>query len=166
MAQRSTVLVDTMIVIEAVRTGCWNAISGQRRVVTVLECAEELRRGDPSWSGYVSVTARDIARATVEPLPSKLAAGFRLEYAAADGLDAGERDLLALATGRTDDFLLCTCDKAAVVAAHALGWLDRTVSLEALARSVGARLDPKLKVQFTETRMSQWRTSLLLGGPI
>ena len=35
-----------MIVIEAVDTGCWNAITGARQIVTVDECAEELRRGD------------------------------------------------------------------------------------------------------------------------
>lgn len=37
------VLVDTMIVIEAVDAGCWNAISGGREIVTVAECGEELR---------------------------------------------------------------------------------------------------------------------------
>jgi hypothetical protein len=154
------VLVDSMIVIEAVRTGCWNAITGQRTVVTVEECADELRRGNPSVRGYVTVTAQDIARMNVEPLPLTAAAEFRLEYPAADGLDQGERDLLALASTRSYDFTVCSCDKAAVVAAHALGWLDRVISLEALAQSVGARPSPALKTQFTESRMSQWRTSL------
>src|SRR5437016_2848237 len=116
-----------MIVIEAVRTGCWNAITGQRIVVTAEECAEELRRGDPSLRGYVPVSPQQIARMTVEPLPDLVAARFRLAYPAADGLDPGERDLLSLATTRTDAFSLCSCDKAAVVAAHALGWLDRVL---------------------------------------
>jgi hypothetical protein len=160
------VLVDTMIAIEAVRTGCWNAITGQRTVVTVEECAEELRRGNPSMRGYVIVTEQDVARMTVEPLPSPVAAQFRLAYPAADGLDPGERDLVALATTLTGEFRLCSCDKAAVVAAHALGWLDRVLSLETLADSVGARPNPRLRAQFTETRMGQWRASLLLGGAI
>lgn len=67
---------------------------------------------------------------------------------------------------RTDDFQVCSCDKAAVVAAHAMGWLGHVVSLEAVADSVGARPNPRLKIQFTEARMGQWRTSLRLGGPI
>lgn len=46
MTAASIVLVDTMIVIEAVDTGCWNAITGQLRVATSMECAAELRRGD------------------------------------------------------------------------------------------------------------------------
>ena len=166
MGTRATVLVDSMIVIEAVRTGCWNAITGQRTVVTVEECAEELRRGNPTVGGYVVVSQQDIARMTVNPLPASAAAAFGLRYPAADGLDPGERDLLALTATRTDAFSLCSCDKAAVVAAHALGWLDRVISLEALASSVGARPNPGLKAQFTEARMGQWRTSLVLGGPI
>ena len=155
-----------MIVIEAVRTGCWNAITGQRTVVTVEECADELRRGDPSVRGYVRVTQQEIARMTVEPVPAPAAAQFRLAYPAADGLDPGERDLVAFATTLTGDFQLCSCDKAAVVAAHALGLLDRVVSLEALAESVGARPNPQVRTQFTDTRMAQWRTALLLGGRI
>lgn len=155
-----------MIVIEAVRTGCWNAITGQRRIVTVQECADELRRGNADMRGYVSVSGRDIERIEVVAISQLEAADLRLRYAAADGLDAGERDLLAHATNRSDHFELCSCDKAAVVAAAALGWLDRVVSLEAVASSVGARPNPALKLQFTESRMSQWRTSLTLGGRI
>lgn len=166
MATPPTLLVDSMIVIEAVRTGCWNAITGQLQVVTVEECSAELRRGNPGTRGYVTVTDRDVARITVAPLSDVQRAAFRLQYPAADGLDPGERDLLAHAMTRTDDFHVCSSDKAAVVAAHALGWLDRAVSLEAVATSVGARPNPKLKVQFTEARMGQWRTSLRLGGPI
>jgi hypothetical protein len=162
----AVVFVDTMIVIEAVRTGCWNAISGQRRIVTVEECADELGRGDASAPGYVTVSENDIGRATVEPLSAEGAVTFRLNYPAADGLDPGERDLLALAYGWGCDFVLCSCDKAVVVAAHTLGWLDRVISLEALSATVGARPNPPLKPQFTEARMSQWRTSLLFGGPI
>ena len=166
MAPRVVILVDSMIVIEAVRTSCWNAITGQLQVATVEECAGELRRGDPGTRGYVRVTDQDIARITVAPLSDEERAALWLMYPAADGLDPGERDLLAHAMTRTDEFQVCSCDKAAVVAAHAFGWLYRVVSLEALAASVGSRPNPRLKVQFTETRMSQWRTSLKLGGPI
>ena len=160
------VFVDTDIVIEAVRTRCWNAISGQRQVVTVEKCAEELQRGDPSQSGYVPVTQEDIDRMTVEALSPSDAVGFRLEYAYADGMDDGERDLLAFAYGWNCDFVLCCCDKAAVRAAYTLGWIDCVTSLEALSQTVGVRPNPPFKPQFTETRMGQWRTSLLLGGPI
>ena len=152
-----------MIVIEAVRTGCWKAITGQQHVVTVTTCADELQSGDSSAPGYVIVTAEYLARASVEPLPPLAAAKFRLQYPDADGMDPGERDLLAFASTRTDDFQLCSCDKAAVRAAHVLGWIERVVSLEAIAQGVGARPNPGLRVQFTEARLSEWRTKLLLG---
>jgi len=159
-------LVDTNIVIEAVRTGCWNAITGQREVVTVEECAAELRRGNPSQRNYVVVTDAQIGRATIRALEPAAAAEFRLRYPNADGLDAGERDLLALAATLTEVFEVCCADKAALVAANALEWLGRVVSLEAVAKSIGARPNPELKRQFTEAQMRAWRTSLDLGGPI
>jgi len=152
-----------MIVIESVRTGCWRAITGQRTVVTVNTCADELLGGNVTAPGYVAVSRADLARATVDPLPLLAAARFRLRYPDADGMDPGERDLLALATTRSDDFQLCSCDKAAVRAAHALGWIDRVESLEAVASSVGARPIPALRSQFTEARLSEWRTKLQLG---
>jgi hypothetical protein len=152
-----------MIIIEAVRTRCWQAIAGQHQVMTVDTCAEELRRGDLAAPGYVVVSADDLKRVGIESLPALAAARFRLQYPNADGMDDGERDLLALATTRQDDFRLCSCDKAAVLASHAMGWIDRLVSLESLAESVGARPHPPLRVQFTEARLSEWRTKVQLG---
>lgn len=161
---RDLVLVDTMVVIEAVDTGCWNAITGGRRIVTVDECAEELRRGDPSMPGYVPVSEEDIARARVRSLSPAAAATFRLQYADADRLDPGERDLLALAYALEEDFELCGCDRAAVAAAHALGWLDQVVSLQALATSVGARPRRPFRRQYTDRELAGWRTTLMLAG--
>ncbi|MDE2661688.1 MAG: hypothetical protein OXI39_01620 [Gemmatimonadota bacterium] len=155
-----------MIVIEAVDTACWNAITGSREIVTVEECGEELQRGDPSMHGYVQVRERDIARAIVRPLPVAADITFRLQYPDAYRLDPGERDLLALACTLSDDFALCSCDRAAVGAAHALGWLDRVVSLQALATSLGVRPCRPFKRQYTERQLEIWRTSLLLeAGP-
>lgn len=117
---RDLVLIDTMVVIEAVDTGCWNAVTGGRRIVTVDECAEELRRGDPSMPGYVPVSE--------------------------------------------EDFELCGCDRAAVAATHALGWLDQVVSLQALATSAGARPRRPFRRQYTERELAGWRTTLMLAG--
>lgn len=152
-----------MIVIEAVRTGCWNAIAGRHRVVTVEECKDELGRGDSSDRGYVPVSNDDLARIKVEPVSQLESAQFRLRYPDADGMDPGERDLMAHAATRTDAFHLCSCDKAAVRAAHALGWSDHVVSLEAVATSCGARPNTALYKQYTERVLSEWRTKLALG---
>ena len=163
MPPSDLVLVDTMIVIEAVDTGCWNAITGGRRIVTVDECAEELRRGDPSRRGYVPVSEADIARASVRSLSPAADATFRLEYADADRLDSGERDLLAFAYALREDFEPRGCDRAAVAAAHALGWLDQVVSLQTLATSVGARPRRPFRRQYTDRELAGWRTRLMLS---
>ncbi len=133
---KPVVLVDTMIVIEAVRTQSWNAISGQRSVVTAEECRAELSSGDPGIRGYILVTTGQIGRAAVEPVSAELAARFRLEYPGSDSLDPGERDLLALALERRDGFELCCADKAGMRVAHEMGLLDKIISLEELADSV------------------------------
>jgi hypothetical protein len=78
----------------------------------------------------------------------------------ADELDPGERELLAHAMGRKDEWLASCADRAAVKAAFALGWIDRVVSLEALARAAGAR--PQLKFHFTNRWLSDVRTAFLL----
>ena len=164
LAAASIVLVDTMIVIEAVDTGCWNAITGQLRVVTSAECADELRRGDVSRPGYVPVRDEDMRRASVQEVSLEAKVGLQLRYPDVHRLDAGECDLLAIATDLTGDFYLCSCDKAAVVAAHALGLLDRVISLQVLAASVGARPARAFKAQYGEKPFSVWRTALLLGN--
>ena len=160
------ILVDTMIVIEAVDTGCWNAITGQRQVVTVPACEDELLQGDASARGYIAVGAEETARMTIQAVSPAAAVNLRLKYPDADRLDRGERDLLALATTITDEFDLCSCDRAAVRAAHALGWLDRVVSLEGVAASVGARPSRSFKRQYTETFLRAWRTDLRLEGDL
>lgn len=45
-AKYTVVLVDTNVVMEAVRTHCWNAMAGGLWVETVEECREEALRGD------------------------------------------------------------------------------------------------------------------------
>jgi hypothetical protein len=160
---RPLLIVDSMIVIEAVRTGCWKAITGQRSVVLVEECAKELRRGDSASPSYVAVSEADLSRARIEPVEPGARAEFRLTYTDADRLDPGERDVLAWASRCADEFEVCSSDKAALRAAHAMGWLDRVVSLEMVAGSVGARPSGGLKRQFTEAVMVTWRTSLRLS---
>ena len=155
-----------MIVIEAVDTGCWNAITGQLSIATSLECAEELLRGEASSPGYVPVAERDIQRATVLEVAEEAKVEFGLRYPDAHRLDAGERDLLTIATDLADGFRVCSCDKAAVVAANSLGLLDHLVSLDSLAAEVGTRPRRTLRRQYTDKMLGLWRTSLRLGqGP-
>lgn len=58
----TVVLVDTNVMIEAVRTRCWNALTGSLRLETVEECRDEAGRGSYGRSGYVAVSQGDLGR--------------------------------------------------------------------------------------------------------
>jgi hypothetical protein len=158
------VLVDTNIMIEAVRTGCWNALRAYFSVETVDKCCEEARTGDLRRPGYVVVddnALRDRLRVYAST-PQQLSA-LDLREPEARRLDAGERHLWAHALTRNEMWLACCCDNAAIRVAVRLGWEDRLKSLEELARAAGANpAAAKLKEQFHTARLSATRTAALL----
>ncbi|MDE2058245.1 MAG: hypothetical protein KGL31_02705 [candidate division NC10 bacterium] len=164
MQRGQAVLVDTNIIIEAVRVGCWRTLTGHFRIETVETCCEEARTGNLRRPGYVEVTEGDLqTRLAVRPVSAKALATLTLQDPESTGLDPGERHLWAHALGRAGDWLACCADRAAVNAAVRLGWKDRLVSLEELANHAGARATLRnLKTQFTFVRLSEWRTAALL----
>jgi len=170
VARKDTVvLVDTNVVMEAVRTRCWNAVSGGLCVETVEECRDEALRGDRGRPGYLPVSEQDLARIRrVHPVTPLERATFALAYLNASGMDPGERDLFAHAYARAargdSVWIVCSADKACVNAAVALGWHERMRSLGALAAAVGANSDPPLGRQFGEPWLSEVRTRYLLGA--
>ena len=90
-------------------------------------------------------------------------AAFRLAYAEADAMDAGEQDLFSHAITRQDDaWLLCSPDKASLKAGVKLGWEDRLCSLEELANQVGVRPNPAFHRNVGSAWLSGERTHLLL----
>lgn len=165
MADRPVVLVDTNAIIEAVRTGCWPAIAKAFRVETVDECYDECLQGDSLRPSYVKVTKEDLGLlADRHKLTPVERAKLAIECDCSDGLDDGERDLLAHAIGRPDThWVLCSPDKASIRAAVSLGCHEQLISIGELAVQVGARPNPPLYDHHTEVRLQQWRTSALLG---
>jgi len=158
------VLVDTNIIIEAVRIGCWAALTGHFSIQTVEKCCEEARTGDLHRPGYVRVSDSDLkTRLTVHTVSDQELAALVLSDPESFRLDAGERHLWAHAIGRRDGWQACCCDHAAVNSAVRLGWADRLVSLEELVFAAGEkRLANALKDQFRSVRLSTWRTDALL----
>ncbi len=161
MERGQVVLVDTNIIIEAVRTNCWNAITTHFTVETVEKCMEEARTGDPMRRNYVAVESSDLARVrVVHVVAESERANLVLNLQTADELDAGERNLFAHALGRNDAWIASCADRAALKGAFALGWKDRMASLEFLARIAGTK--PHLKDHFLESWLSDVRTAFLL----
>jgi hypothetical protein len=165
MERGQVVLVDTNIIIEAVRTRCWNALVSHFVLETVDTCLEEARTGDPLRRAYVVVDAEQLKGVSkAHSVSDSEKARFAVTLPTADELDAGERELFAHALGRSDAWIASCADRAALKAAFALGWKDRIVSLEALVRVAGAR--PELKQHFRERWLSDVRTAFLLAGPL
>jgi hypothetical protein len=164
MQPGQTVLVDTNIIIEAVRIKCWNALTGRFKIGTVDKCCEEARTGDLHRPGYVQVSERDLqTRLGIHRVSRTELANLVLQDAESYRLDDGERHLWAHALTRSDEWLACCSDHAAIKAAVRLGWKDRLVALEELINHAGASGALKqLKSQFLKVRLSQWVTDALL----
>lgn len=161
------VLVDTNVIIEAVRTVCWRAVTGGLQVETVEACrGEALVRPHPNPSNYVAVTVDDLSRLhEVHTVSTTTLAAFKLAYEDADGLDVGEHDLLAFAHAcSSEEWVLASPDKAAIRALVALGLGDRMVSLEQVAKAVGARAKPPLREQFTARWLVSFRSQVRVEG--
>jgi hypothetical protein len=164
----TVVLVDTNVVMEAVRTRCWNAVTGGLSIETVEECRDEAQRGDRGRPGYLPVSTDDLSRIrAVHAVTAVERAAFAMAYEDARNMDRGERDLFAHAYGRVARgdavWVVCSADKACVRAAVALGWHERMHCLAALAAAVGANPNPPLLEQYGERWLSQARTKFLLG---
>lgn len=158
-------LVDTNVIIEAVRTGSWRAITGQLAIESVEACRTEALAGAESRiPGYVRVTEDDLGRLrAVHRVDTTMQASFKLAYADADALDQGEHDLLALAHAHPEgEWVLISPDRAAIRAAVALGLGDQMISLEELLGMAGGRAKPPLRNQFSTRWLVSFRSQVKL----
>jgi hypothetical protein len=114
----------------------------------------------------VVVSEKELGRlASVHAVDREVRAALKLDYEAADGLDAGEHDLLAHAHGLSDDgWVVCSPDKASIRAASALGSGDQLCSLEELVWRVGARPRLPLRAHFRTDWLVRFRAKVLLEG--
>jgi len=163
---KQIVLVDTNIIIEAVRLKCWKALTTYFHIVTVSQCCEEVLTGNRRRPGFVEVTQGDLERHLTVCLVSEkdLACLDTHEAVETFGLDYGERHLWAHALQRTDDWFACCCDRAAIDVAVRLGWKDRLKALQELVVQAGAITAAKnLKPQFSKARISEWVTASVLN---
>ena len=140
---KSRVFVDTNVIIESFRTKCWLAICEHYAVETVEKCIEEAMTGDRSHPRYVPVDPRTLRAGPAEShrVAALDIAALALGCPQSLGLDAGEMELLAylrrVGISPEVTIMLSTTDKAAIVVAGLLEWLDRLVSLESLANRSG-----------------------------
>lgn len=163
MGKKRLLLLDTNIIIEAVRTGCWKGLCGHYELITVEKCREEAFSGEARRPGYVTVEDHHL-NTGIQIISVTDVDRTRLAVACPDAarLDDGERDLWSHAYSREDDWEAVCVDGAAVRIAVQLGWGDRIVSLEELVVTAGIRLKIPLKNHYTKKKLGIWRTSFLL----
>lgn len=163
MERERIILVDTNIIIEAVRAGCWNALTGWYRVVTTEVCRKECLAGDPRRRDYTPVTDDDLARChEIVAVDPRRHLELALACEGADAIDDGERDLFALGLTRDDDWLLCCADRAPIYIALRLGWESRLEALADLVAATGAR--PILEKHFSTKWLAGVRSDWKLGN--
>jgi predicted DNA binding protein len=163
IAKGDIVLVDTNVIIEAHRARCWRAIVNFFRVETVEKCCEEAATGDKRRADYVIVDAEEMKKVVaVHAVNLMELAEIETRLAEPDRIDMGEKHLLAHGIARPGVWYLSASDRAAVRAGNELGFLERFVSLEALARAVG--ISAQFKNHFTEKWLRALRTDILMGG--
>lgn len=140
---RVRVFVDTNVILEAFRIRCWSALATTFSIDTVEKCVEEALTGDPTDPRHIAIDRDALVASLVarHPVDKRTIARFGLAHPASAGLDDGELHLLAWLHGQgllaRVKLLLSTADKAAIVAAGRLDWLDLLTSLEQLAQQAG-----------------------------
>ncbi len=158
----TVVFVDTNVIIEAHRTGCWNALVGSYEIHTVETVREESLRGRKDNPEYVVVDARVFdGNVTVHHVSDKERAKAIIEHPGLATLDEGEKDLLAyLYSAGIEVMILTTGDTAAIRMACRLGFADQLRSLEALARKGSTRR--ALKEWYTSKHLESVKTRCIL----
>jgi hypothetical protein len=161
-ARLQTVFVDTNIIIEAIRTGCWKSLVGSYNIQTVEKVKEEALQGRHDTAGYIVVPATDFdSNVQVHSVTQEQLAVAILHYPDLALLDEGEKHLLACAFSCANmPYILTTADKAAIRASCGLGFEDRLKSLEELARKGTCKR--VLKEGYTKKKMDSVKTEYKL----
>jgi hypothetical protein len=148
---RGPVLVDTNVILECWRVGCWRALAGGYGVETVEECIMETQTGYQRRRQEEQIDSKALRESlvAVHTVGPKEMAEAILRDPGMGALDVGERSLWAHALARADGWMLCGPDKASLSMGIRLGLRERLASLEGLLEAVGQRPRLALRVNYT-----------------
>ena len=162
---KQIVLVDTNVILEAHRTGCWKPLAAYFSLHTVAKVVEETQTGYQNRSPEELIDEGTLRGQLVHV--ENISETQRVQVNMTHGhpsLDDGERDLIIYAeTFDSQVWLLNSPDMAAVRFCHKQGWLQRLVSLGAMTSHIKTHLREDLRINYTEGWLSVKRTDLLLG---
>ena len=163
-APKEIVLLDTNVILEAHRTGCWNTLADYFDFRTVEKVIEETQTGFQNRDSELTIDEGSLRAsfAFIADVDDSERVAFNIAHNH-PSLDAGERDLLVYADLiETNPWLLNSPDNAAVRFALERGWRDQLVSLEAMSGHLSVRLKMGLRDNYTESWLSAKRTHFLL----
>lgn len=136
-----TILVDTMVIIEAYRIEAWNALSARYKIERVEKCVEETQTGmhnRPRRLWIDESKPRERLNA-VHPVTEEEVASTISPDQITGFIDDGELHLWAHAVERTDAWTPCGPDAASLRPGVLLGFRERFVALETLIDDIGHR---------------------------
>lgn len=155
-------LVDTNLILEAHRCGCWKQIASAFCVETVTKCVEETQTGKQRTDRKVKIDEPALRRSvrvhdvTREEL-------LLVQQMGGAGLDHGEMHLWAHALTRTDVWVLCGPDTASLKFGFNSGHKDRLVHLEAVLAEIGVRLPRNIGEHFGRRWHEQTINDMIFG---
>lgn len=151
------VLIDTNVIIESHRTGCWNQISNHFTFHTVAKVIEETQTGFQNRKPEESIDETLLRNSIqhIEVITDIQIIEFNIR-SGHPALDLGERDLMIYAELISGNaWFLNSPDVASIRFAHNKGWLDRLVSLGAMTTCLKSRLKKNLAGNYTEPWLSE-----------
>lgn len=146
------ILVDTNVIIEAQRVGCWGAMASEFALITVEKVIEETQTGHQNRSPEQNIHEGELRSGfhRISAVTRTQLATIDLDYAD-HGLDDGEHHLVALASSLDDAaWLLNSPDTGTIRFCSRVGWLDRLISLEAMTDTLGLPHGQRLRGNHTE----------------
>ena len=165
------VFVDTNVIIEAFRVGCWKGLCKNCSVETVEKVVQEALAGDPTARNYVVVDKDELLNtlSAVHPVDDLMRARFSLAIERPEALDAGEADLLAFLYSQGPGFdsclILSTADMAAISAAGEINLLDNMEALQVLAKQFGISNEQvaNIRRQFSKEWLAGIKIQVVMG---
>jgi hypothetical protein len=162
---KSSIFVDTNVILEALHLECWSTLSKKYAIETVEKCVEESFTGNHLTSSQQKALLDGLA---VRHNPTKRdIANLILSHPQCQGLDDGELHLFAWLYAQKTlplPLIISTADKAAIRATKVLGWFESLKSLQELLQKSGAtksKIDA-LPIHFSTSWLSSVKTNILL----
>jgi len=163
---KTQIFVDTNVIFEAFRLNCWTAICHNYIIETVEKCIEESLTGNsnPSHKNHIHIDRSILMNglATSHKPSKKDIANLVLDYPNCQGLDDGELHLFAWLYRHEyhPEILISTADKAAIVSAAQIGWLDSIISLEQIIQKSG--ISKQQRINLGLQHRSDWLNEIKL----